>query len=82
VTLFVESALRRTVDGRPLDDMPEEVPEIFVDYLRRLNANPNPDAPVSDDAFVRAAQTVATAIGTDLDDYFRKLGAPQTKRSL
>jgi hypothetical protein len=60
VTLFVESALRRTVDGRPLDDMPEEVPEIFVDYLRGLNANPNPDAPVSDDAFIRAAQTVAT----------------------
>jgi len=67
VTLFVESALRRTVDGRSLDDMPEEVPEIFVDYLRRLNASPNPDAPVSDDAFIRAAQTVATvSLGKNL----------------
>jgi hypothetical protein len=36
------------------------VPEVFVDYLRRLNASPHPDAPVSDDVFIRAAQTVAT----------------------
>ena len=36
------------------------VPEVFVDYLRALNASPNPNAPVSDDAFIRAAQSVAT----------------------
>ena len=33
---------------------------MFVDYLRRLNGSPNPDAPVSDHAFIRAARTVAT----------------------
>jgi hypothetical protein len=47
--------------------MPEAVPEIFVDYLRRLNVSPHPDAPVSDDAFIRAAQTVATvSLGKNL----------------
>ena len=67
VRLFVESAVRPTVDGRSLDDMPAEVPEIFVDYLRRLNASPHPDAPVSDDAFIRATQTVATvSLGKNL----------------
>jgi hypothetical protein len=67
VTLFVESAVRRTLEGRYLDDMPEEVPEIFVDHLRRLNVSPHPDAAVSDDAFIRAAQTVATvSLGKNL----------------
>jgi hypothetical protein len=51
----------------PLEGMPQEVPEVFVDYLRRLNASPHPDAPVSDDAFIRAAQTVATvSLGKNL----------------
>jgi hypothetical protein len=67
VTLFVESAQRRVLEGHSLHGMPEAVPEVFVDYLRRLNANPNPDAPVSDDAFIRAAQTVATvSLGKNL----------------
>jgi hypothetical protein len=67
VTLFVESAVRRTVEGRSLDDMPEVVPEVFVDYLRRLNASPRSDAPVSDEAFIRAAQTVAAvSLGQNL----------------
>jgi hypothetical protein len=43
------------------------VPEVFIDYLRGLNASPNPDAPVADDAFIRAAQTVATvSLGKNL----------------
>jgi hypothetical protein len=67
VTLFVGSALRRVQAGRSCDDLPEGVPEVFVDYLRGLNATPNPDAPVSDDAFIRAAQTVATvSLGQNL----------------
>jgi hypothetical protein len=60
ITLFVGSALRRVHAGRSWDDLPEAVPEVFVDYLRGLNAGPNPDAPVSDDLFVHAAHTVAT----------------------
>src|SRR5262249_3923690 len=61
VTLFVDSALRRAVDGRSFDDMPEAVPEVFIDYLRRLNSSGAiPDMSVSQDAFIRAAQTVAS----------------------
>jgi photosystem II stability/assembly factor-like uncharacterized protein len=67
VTLFVGSALRRVHAGRSWDDLPEAVPEVFVDYLRGLNATPNPDAPISDDMFIRAAQTVATvSLGKNL----------------
>jgi hypothetical protein len=67
VTLFVRSALRRAANGLSFDGLPEVVPEVFVDYLRRLNANPHPDAPVSDDVFIRAAQTVATvSLGKNL----------------
>jgi hypothetical protein len=60
VTLFVGSALRRVQAGRSCEDLPKGVPEMFVDYMRGLNATPNPDAPISDDAFIRAAQTVGT----------------------
>jgi hypothetical protein len=43
------------------------VPEVFVDYLRGVNASPNPDAAVSDDVFIRAAQTVAmVSLGKNL----------------
>jgi hypothetical protein len=67
VTLFVRSALRRAANGLSFDGLPEVVPEVFVDYLRRLNASPNPDARVPDDAFIRAAQTVATvSLGQNL----------------
>jgi hypothetical protein len=60
VTLFVDSALSRVVDGLSFADMPEVVPEVFVDYLRRLNSNGTwPDQSISDDVFIRAAQTVA-----------------------
>src|SRR5258708_35036786 len=61
VTLFVDSALRRIVDGLSFDDMPEVVPEIFVDYLRRLNSSGTGFEPViSDDVFIRAARAVAS----------------------
>jgi photosystem II stability/assembly factor-like uncharacterized protein len=68
VTLFVDSALRRAVDGLSFDDMPEAVPEVFIDYLRRLNSSgTKPDMSVSHDAFIRAAQTVAAvSLGKNL----------------
>jgi photosystem II stability/assembly factor-like uncharacterized protein len=68
VTLFVESALRRAADGLSFDEMPEAVPEVFVDYLRRLNSGgARPDGPLSDDLFIRAAQTIASvSLGTNL----------------
>jgi hypothetical protein len=68
VTLFVDSALRHAADGLSLEDMPEAVPEIFVDYVRRLNSGgARPGSPLSDDQFVRAAQTIATvSLGKNL----------------
>jgi hypothetical protein len=66
VTLFVDSALRRTVEGRSFDDMPEVVPEVFVDYLRRLNSGGSRPE-VSDDKFIGAAQVVASvSLGKNL----------------
>jgi hypothetical protein len=68
VTLFVDSALRRAAGELSFGDMPEAVPEIFVDYLRRLNSSQaRPDGPFSDDQFIRAAQTIASvSLGKDL----------------
>jgi hypothetical protein len=68
VTLFVDSALRRAVDGLSFDDMPEVVPEVFVDYLRRLNSSETRvDGSISDDLFIRAAQAVASvSLGKNL----------------
>jgi photosystem II stability/assembly factor-like uncharacterized protein len=68
VTLFVDSALRRAEHHLSFDDMPDVVPEVFVDYLRRLNANePKPDGSITDELFIRAAQTVATvSLGKNL----------------
>jgi hypothetical protein len=61
VTLFVDSAAKRAADGMTFDDMPDVVPEIFVDYLRRLNSNaPTTSGAVPDDVLIRAAQVVAT----------------------
>jgi hypothetical protein len=64
----VDSALRRAADGLSFEDMPEAVPEIFVDYLRRLNAGgATPDGLLSDDRFLRAAQTAASvSLGRNL----------------
>jgi hypothetical protein len=68
VTLFVDSALRHTADGLSFADMPEAVPEIFVDYVRRLNSGgARPDVPFSDDQFIQAAQTIAlVSLGKNL----------------
>jgi hypothetical protein len=37
VTLFIESALSRIRAGTDLASMPDQIPEVFLDYLRRLN---------------------------------------------
>jgi hypothetical protein len=68
VTLFVESALRRAADRLSFDQMPEAVPEVFVDYLRRLNSSgAKSDGAVLDDLFIRAAQVVASvSLGKNL----------------
>jgi hypothetical protein len=48
--------------------MPGLVPEVFVDYLRRVNSSgTKSDGSVSDDLFIQAAQTVASvSLGKNL----------------
>jgi hypothetical protein len=60
VTLFMNSAVQRVLDDQSLDDMPEVIPEIFIDYLRRLNAGAmGGDMAVADEVYSRAAQVLA-----------------------
>jgi len=68
VTLFVNSAVDRASEGGSFDDMPDAVPEVFVDYLRRLNSGGMQSASgVSDDAFIRSAQILAdVSLGRNL----------------
>jgi photosystem II stability/assembly factor-like uncharacterized protein len=61
VTLCMDSAVQRVLDGQSLDEMPEVIPEVFIDYLRRLNASAmGGDLTVADEVFSRAAQILAT----------------------
>jgi hypothetical protein len=60
VTLFINSAVRRVNDGSSLEGMPQAIPEVFVDYLRRVNSeSAKKDGPLADEKFVQAAQIVA-----------------------
>ena len=61
VTLFINSAVQRVLDDRSLNDMPDLVPEVFIDYLRRLNASAvGGDIAVANEVYSRAAQVLAT----------------------
>jgi hypothetical protein len=53
--LFVDSAIRRTEEGTGLQDMPQDVPEIFIDYLRRTH----PLASTDFDTLISAARILA-----------------------
>jgi hypothetical protein len=68
VTLFVDSAFRRVMDRMPFEGMPDAVPEVFIDYLRRLNSSQAlSDTAISDDVFIRAAQALAiVSLGKNL----------------
>ena len=65
VTLFVESALARSREHQSLEALPASVPEVYLDYLRRLNPDQaaTPDA-VDDATIIRAARVLArTSLG-------------------
>lgn len=68
IKLFVDSAVKRASEGSSLDDMPQAIPEVFVDYLQRLNAGPAYDGRgFSNDVFIAAAQVLAElAVGSNL----------------
>ena len=60
VTLFVESALRRARAGESLDSLPQDVPEVFIDYLRGVHAGPAVEAgSLGELQFIRAASVLA-----------------------
>jgi hypothetical protein len=66
--LFVDSAVNRARGGQQLEDMPDVVPELFLDYLRRLNPmSGTPGEVVAQDVMIRAARLLAIAsLGTSL----------------
>jgi MlaD protein/NACHT domain len=68
VTLFVQSAIDRAAEGRSLDEMPDAVPEVFIDYLRRLNSGgAQATTAVPDNIFIEAAQILASvSLGPNL----------------
>jgi hypothetical protein len=59
--LFVESAVDRVKNGQGFDALPQAIPEVFRDYVRRLNPKTGPtDQLVDDDMLEAAACAVAT----------------------
>jgi hypothetical protein len=68
VTLFVHGAVDRAAQGGSFDDMPDAVPEVFVDYLRRLNSEgAQATTPVPEELFIQAAQILASvSLGSNL----------------
>jgi hypothetical protein len=60
VTMFVDSAMSRARAGAGLEGLPQDVPEIFVDYLKRVYSGPSIEARgTAEDEFIRAARVVA-----------------------
>jgi photosystem II stability/assembly factor-like uncharacterized protein len=76
VTLFVDAAVDRSVDGGGLDRLPADIPEIYLLYLERLNPT-DPATPnrITHDLMRRAAMLLARAsLGDDLvpTDFLRQ----------
>ena len=60
VKLFVDGALARATAGVGLEGLPQDVPEIFVDYLRRIYAGPRVNShSTAEEDFIAAARIVA-----------------------
>ncbi len=59
-TLFVESAVERIRAGKSLDDIPDQIPEVFLDYIRRLDPSTG-DGDIGHDELIRGARILAQA---------------------
>jgi hypothetical protein len=60
VTLFVDSAMSRARAGMTLDNLPQDVPDIFIDYLKRIFAVPGTALPsAAQIQFVDTARVLA-----------------------
>jgi hypothetical protein len=68
VTMFVDSAISRAKSGISFDSLPQAVPEIFVDYLKRVYGAPSTIARnTAEEEFIRGASALAQAsLGTRL----------------
>ncbi len=66
MTLFVDGALNRARAELLLEGLPQDVPEIFVDYLKRVFASPLSEVHgTMEEEFIRAATVVArVSLGT------------------
>jgi hypothetical protein len=58
VQLFIDSAIERARDGGSFEDMPDAVPEVFIDYLRRVHPQ-SAASTVSEEKMIRAARVLA-----------------------
>lgn len=82
VTLLVESAINRVRGDPSLVSMPDQVPEVFLDYIRRLNPTSGNVPLVSQDDLIRAARSLAlTSLGDVLvpRDFRREHGIDAVK---
>jgi len=60
VKLFVDSAVGRATTSMSLHDMPRVVPDVFIDYLRRLNSGDDQEGTsAQDEAFIAGGQVLA-----------------------
>jgi hypothetical protein len=60
VKMFIDSAMSRAQAGIGLEGLPQDVPEIFVDYLKRVYAGPSIEVRVAaEEEFIRAARVLA-----------------------
>jgi hypothetical protein len=68
VTMFVDSAISRAGAGEALEDLPQDVPGIFADYLKRVYKSPSAGtAGTEEDEFIHAARALAElSLGTRL----------------
>jgi len=59
VRLFVEQAVDYLSTGRPLDDLPTSLPEVYVQYLRQINPKIGPATNlISDEDMLRSAKAL------------------------
>jgi hypothetical protein len=67
VRLFVDRAIERLRTYDSLEKLPTSIPDLYFDYLRRVNPTDTGHSVISHSEMLRAAQTVAIlALGSDL----------------
>jgi hypothetical protein len=67
VVLFVSDAVALVKSGKTLDELPDSLPDVYANYLRRINPKlPGVENRMADDLMLRAAKSLARlALGSD-----------------